>query len=603
VKHEQQALQHLLRAEAAFRDIQVSMQRGGGGGGGGGQQARDVSEMTELEMDLAKNQYETQSQMSQQQQNQVEDEVMKKLRELARRQEQLAREAARQQTQPEQQRWQQEQLRREAEELRRQLEQLAQQQRNGQQSSGQQGGQQSQGQQGGSQQSASASAAAEAAKQVSEAMREMQARNNNPQNANRASEQLNRAREQLERGQRQATGDRFNELARSARELSERQRQSEQDLRAALGPQTAQAPAGIARPGAQPQQRSGLTFAQAERLAEDKREIQEGLEELQRQMRAARQQSGARTPRANEQVAQAARELEESGTAARLARSVSEIERGRGVQAATREGLINEGLEQLQQSLEEAATVAASENGERRNGPRDANANDLLAELGDLRRALERARAQGVAQNGRNAGEAGTRSPDAREGQAGQDGGRSGQQGQGQQAGERGQGGSQPGNEGGQAGGADGGEGDFGRVGGGGGPDGGARGRFLGGGPINSGAVPEQDRQALRQQGQLSSQRLQQLREQLANGALGEADVRALRELSERLRRGGADPLSAEYPRMVSLLNQLELAALQAQRESVKDNPARANGSVDDSRRYRDNVAEYYRRLGETNDR
>ena len=88
----------------------------------------------------------------------------------------------------------------------------------------------------------------------------------------------------------------------------------------------------------------------------------------------------------------------------------------------------------------------------------------------------------------------------------------------------------------------------------------------------------------------------------LANGALAEADVRALRELTERLKRGAADPLSKEYPQMVSLLSQLELAALQAQNNTAKDNPARASGAVDDSRRYRDNVAEYYRRLGATND-
>ena len=46
----------------------------------------------------------------------------------------------------------------------------------------------------------------------------------------------------------------------------------------------------------------------------------------------------------------------------------------------------------------------------------------------------------------------------------------------------------------------------------------------------------------------------------------------------------------------------VELAALQAQNNTAKDNPARASGAVDDSRRYRDNVAEYYRRLGATND-
>jgi hypothetical protein len=598
VKHEQQALQHLLRAEATFREIQVSMQRGGGGGGGGGAQAgRDVSEMTELEMDLAKNQYETQSSMSQEQRSQTEDEAMRKLRELARRQEQLAREAARQQAQPEAQKWQQEQLRREAEQLRQQLEQLAQQQqRGGQQGSQQSGSQQGSQQAGNSQGQSSASSAAEAARQVSEAMRQMQARNGNAQeNANRASEQLKRASEQLERGQRQAVGDRFNELARSARDLGEKQKQSEQDLRAALTPQ---APAAIARPGAQ--QRNGLSYEQAERLAQQKRDIQSGLEELQRQMRTTRQQAGARAPRASERVAQATKDLQESDTPARLARSASEIERGRGVQAASRDGLINEGLEQLEGSLDEAASVAAGENGERRSAQRDANPGDLLSELSDLRRAVERARAQGLAQNGRNQGEAGTQSADARDGQAGQDGGRTGQQGQGE-GGQRGQGGNQPGNQGGQNGGADGGGDDFGRAGGG--TDfGGGRGRFVSGGGQLA-PLTEADRRGLREQGQLSSQRLQQLREQLANGALAEADVTALRELSERLRRGGADPLSTEYPRMVTLLDQLELAALKADRASSKDTPARANGAVDDSRRYRDNVAEYYRKLGETNDR
>lgn len=596
VKHEQQALQHLLRAEATFREIQVSMQRGGGGGGGGGAQAgRDVSEMTELEMDLAKNQYETQSSMSQEQRSQTEDEAMRRLRELARRQEQLAREAARQQTPPEAQKWQQEQLRREAEQLRQQLEQLAQQQRGGQQGAQQQNGRQ-QGTQQGAQGQASASAAAEAARQVSEAMRQMQARNGSPQeNANRASEQLKRAGEQLERGQRQAVGDRFNELSRSARDLADRQKQAGQDLRAALTPQ---APPSIARPGQQ--QRNGLSYEQAERLAQQKRDIQSGLEELQRQMRATRQQAGARAPRASEKVAQATKELEESDTASRLARSASEIERGRGVQAASRDGLINEGLEQLQQSLDEAASVAAGENGERRTAQRDANPGDLLSELSDLRRALERARAQGVAQNGRNQGEAGTRSPEARDGQAGQEGGQSGQQGQGEGR-QQGQGGNQPGGQGGRNGGADGGGDDFGRAGGG--TDfGGGRGRFVSGGGRLA-PLTDADRRALREQGQLSSQRLQQLREQLANGALAEADVTALRELSERLRRGGADPLSAEYPRMATLLDQLELAALKADRASSKETPARANGAVDDSRRYRDNVAEYYRKLGETNDR
>ena len=430
VKHEQLALQHLLRAEATFREIQVAMQSSRGGGGGGAQAGRDVSEMTELELDLEKNQYETEPQMTAQQKSGAEDELMRRLKELARRQEQLAREAAQRNATPEAQRWQQEQLRREAEQLRRELEQLAQQQ-----NSQQRGGQQSGSQQRGAQQGATQGqgTAAQAAEQVAQALRDMQ-QQNNASAANRASEQLNRAREQLERGRQQAAGEQFDDLARSARDLGAKQRTSEEELRAALG--GPRPPPSIANPRAN-QQGPGLGYEQAERLANTKRDIQAGLETLQRQMQAARTQGRERAPNASQQVGEAAKELEDSSTTARLARSAQEIERGRGLQAATREGLITESLHQLQQKLEQAASVAATESGGRNNQEKRAEPGDLLAELGELRRALERARQdaqtrQGLAQGNRG-GDPGAQSPDAREGQAGQQGGQTGQQGQGGQ--------------------------------------------------------------------------------------------------------------------------------------------------------------------------
>ncbi len=67
VPFEQQALQQLLRAESAFREVQVSMQQSNAGGDGS-QTARNFTEMFELEMDLEKSQYESESQLSSQQQ-------------------------------------------------------------------------------------------------------------------------------------------------------------------------------------------------------------------------------------------------------------------------------------------------------------------------------------------------------------------------------------------------------------------------------------------------------------------------------------------------------------------------------------------------------
>ena len=121
---EQKALQSLLRAEAIFRDIQVAFGQQSGMGGGSGAQ-RELARMFDLELDTSKNQYETgqtQGDMASKQQKAIDD-AFEKLQTLARRQQELAQQ--RNQQEPAEQRWQEEQLRREAEELRRQMEELA----------------------------------------------------------------------------------------------------------------------------------------------------------------------------------------------------------------------------------------------------------------------------------------------------------------------------------------------------------------------------------------------------------------------------------------------------------------------------------------------
>lgn len=96
---EQKALQHLMRAEAAYREVQVSQ----GGQPGGGQAAssnpEDLADLFELENDRLQNQYETVQRGQQEQARQEMDEVMERLKELASRQQQenerLLREAER----------------------------------------------------------------------------------------------------------------------------------------------------------------------------------------------------------------------------------------------------------------------------------------------------------------------------------------------------------------------------------------------------------------------------------------------------------------------------------------------------------------------------
>ncbi len=90
---EQRALQHLQRAEAAFREIQVQFGSSGGGGGGGGgsaddPRAEDLADLFELQRDQLRNQYETEQRASTRSADDIVDETAEKLKQLAARQQQ-----------------------------------------------------------------------------------------------------------------------------------------------------------------------------------------------------------------------------------------------------------------------------------------------------------------------------------------------------------------------------------------------------------------------------------------------------------------------------------------------------------------------------------
>lgn len=85
---EQRALKLLQEAEQQY-EVQVAMQQGGGGGGGGqNAMAEDLADLFELELDKLANQYEMQQRAEQQGGDRQVDEIVEKLKELARRQQQ-----------------------------------------------------------------------------------------------------------------------------------------------------------------------------------------------------------------------------------------------------------------------------------------------------------------------------------------------------------------------------------------------------------------------------------------------------------------------------------------------------------------------------------
>ena len=87
---EQKSLQYLMRAEALFNEVQVTMGGGGGGGGGGSQNAEDLADLFDLELDQNTNQYETLERGEGAQSGSQEmDEALEKLKELAERQQRM----------------------------------------------------------------------------------------------------------------------------------------------------------------------------------------------------------------------------------------------------------------------------------------------------------------------------------------------------------------------------------------------------------------------------------------------------------------------------------------------------------------------------------
>jgi len=359
---EQEALQHLLAAEAVFTDINVSLQAGNQGGGGGGQAGRDLTEMFELEMDLEKNQYETGSDASPNPPQQQMEEAADELAELARRQEQLARNQNRSQTPTAEQRWQQEMLRREVEELQRRLEQ----------SSGQ--------------------ASEDLQRRLSSAVRAMNEAdagmrgNTDPESLQRAMDEAQRQLEGAENSaseaQRQAMQATVNDLANRADELHETQAELEQRLQDAVR-QFLEDQDNQNRFG------SGLSYEEEAQIAAEKRELLAEIQQLQRDAQGSAQDFEDDQPRVADEIREAISKLQELEIEARITVAAAYIEQGEAVYVASSESAVTEALRDLREDMRRAeGMVRSGTDGEPQPGDR---LQDALANTRGLRRGLQQA--------------------------------------------------------------------------------------------------------------------------------------------------------------------------------------------------------------------
>ena len=594
----QAALQHLLRAEAVFNEFQVTNQQGGGGGGGGRAQ-QDLAEMFELEMDLELNQYETGSNASPQAQQAEEEDIMKQLDELARRQQQLANNLRNQQQLSEAQRYQQEMLRRQTEELQERLEQLQQQRQQlsrgqGQQSqqtaqnqpgdpsqeqnqSGQPGqpGQSSSGQ--GGEQSGEPNeqvaqselqrrleSAVRAMNQSAEAMRDGASPEELQRAAEEAQRQLEGARDQIAADQLADLQSSFSNMADQAERMLREQQRQEQVL------QDAMAKAVAERESGEDANSRGMELQEEWKLAREKTQLAADLSSLQEQMLSAMQRFGDDVPEASRELQRANQEIVENELEQALSNAALYIDAGYGLYIAGNESAVTAEMRKLAQSLTEAQELV-----EGQGAPGTSDLDIARRQAQALRQQLQ----QQLAGNGQpSSQQQGDPNQQGQEGQQGQPD-PNGQQ-QGQQQGGQQQGGNQAG-------------GNFG---------GGDR-QFAGNrfGPWNG--VDPQNRGPIdidpRFYGDLD-QFTERARDAVQDLELNAEELAQMydwiRQLEATRLNRNDDILAAEYNDMLALIEQLEVG-LQIDNAGGPGNNVRTATSETIPDEYKESVAEYYRRL------
>ena len=650
ISPEQKALQYLLRAEAIFRDIQLAF--GGGQGNAGGQRAQlDLAEMFELEMDLHKNQYETGGGSSAQQLERETNELLEKLRELARRQEKLA-EKRRQQERPTfADRWQQEMLRREALELKRRMEELqrqrqaqqsGQQQSGQQQSGGQQGGQQqNSGQQQGRQQRAGGSGGSRPSpmqdpaslqqiiERLDQATRDMQnsssesqgqrgqrAGNQGAASAQKAQERLQEALQALSQQRRQQTAsglsdiaDRAEKLAAEQKELADRLRQ---DMQQALEEQAKAETAD----GRRVRLRSSLSPIEALEMSQQKKAMQAELEAIERKIQESIRSLDRSQRETTRKLRESLSDLQQMEVATRLRVAAEYIRRGLAPHAAQSEDVVTRALDDLRRQTREAEQLAQAEG-----AGQQAGLDRSLAQIESLRRRLEqaagidpnRAGQQGQAQGrqqgqqpGQQQGQQAGRGQ--QQGQMPGQGQQPGQQGQRGQQGQQGQQGNQPGRQPGQSSGQQTAQSRQGQSQG-------SPGTRIGGPqltignasnygsqryPGGLGVWDEETRREMERALREGTRTIPRLTRDLRTGGIYKEDLDEIRKFVRGLGsdRFGGNPnlLTQEYRRMLTLLEQLELQ-VRRQVEAESGNQVRAEVNTPVPEQYKEAVAEYFRRL------
>ena len=393
---EQKALQALLRAEATIRKIEVAFGQRGGAGGGAGSAGRDLASLFELELDMEKNQYETAQKKSpaEQHEKDVED-TLRKLDALAKHQEELTGQQGNLQQNFEQ-RWQQEMLRREAEQLQREIERMArdgQQAANGsrqnsQEQSGEQAGDPSSGNSGDQR----VEQALQRLRQATEAMKSAAgSQQAGASAAQQAAEQLHQASSLLAGTQQQLASTELDSLAREARRLTQEEHSQADQISEFAGRQRDASSTDLENMTARVQERN--------HLAEERQRLSNDFSKLQKNIRDASRELARTQPAAAQKLRDALTQMDESDLDNHLQRTADWLRRGIDPNANGTENQVAQGLEKLNQQLQEAQkAVGQDKSGQPSSNQRDETA--ALEQVERLRNQLESMAASRISHGG-----------------------------------------------------------------------------------------------------------------------------------------------------------------------------------------------------------
>ncbi|MFQ5928975.1 MAG: DUF4175 family protein [Acidobacteriota bacterium] len=320
LQEEQKSFQQLLRAEALFKEIQVSFAQNQGGGGAS---AEELADLVDLELDRTKNQYESLQQNRQLNREQALDEALEKLKELAQRQQQLAQRRRQQAMQGSSNaNLSQQQLIEEAQRLARQLERLSRQQQDPQ--------------------------LQDISRQLRQAVRDMRRAQSSGQNNQEAQMRAQQALERLQEAQRALGQQRRQQLVNNLQQLKESSQRLVRDQKEMLN--KIDDLDRTVKSG-----KIDQSFIQELRkLLGGKSQLQEDLHQLEGNLHQTARQMGSKQAEASRKLKEAALDVRDQRIPEKMQEGSELLSRGWTDLAREREEGVAQDLEELAEKIREA---------------------------------------------------------------------------------------------------------------------------------------------------------------------------------------------------------------------------------------------------------